>query len=835
MFSAILAAWLLGCTPPAPTRAEACTATAAAGTVYVDAAAGSDDDAGDPDSPVATISKALTLSRAVALAPGRYRETLSLTEPAAISTRCGGDVVIDGDGAPGEATMFVRLGGDVVLDGVTITGGDRFGLSVERGTVTLRDVDVVANRGAGLRISGSTAVVFAEDSRFSENAPGDEALAWGQGVYSDHYGSFDGRGVTIADNVGLGVFMVTGALTLADSRVTGTRSNEDGSFGDGIHVEHGAEVTIRESEIADNRNVGVYASLPNTHVELTDSLISGTLPSDSGLNGHGIAVWTGGALDATNVTVETSQGAGVFVENAGSLVTLTDSVIRDTQGDADGLNGFAVAAWDGGQVMLRDTRLERNFSGVLVTGVGASATLYHVDLVWPNPPEGVRGSGLTAEAGGALTVMNSVVSDQAEVGLLAIGEGTVATLTDSSVLDTHALLGKVDGNGVVVQDGASVSLTRAVIRGNHTAGVHASGFDTTVSIADTEITEGLALPDGRYGRGLDIENGAAVSVVRTRIQFNQDCGIFLHFATLDIFDSVISDTDLDGELRSGRGLSVDSDSTMHMARCEVARNHEGGIIALGASTLVTLEDVSVTGTMSSPRYSGGLGVVADSRAEVVADGLTVSDSEGPGLLALDLGSVECRRCTISGNGRAGVVVRNAAFSLTDSLVVDNGDADEGVGILVDDQAGAGPFVVSDSVVDGHADAGVWIVGPGEYSIARTTLSGGAGVAIREGLLAHGNALYVDGGDWGASTLDIVDNTFSGNTGASVFLDGASASLAGNVYSDSGWGVLQQGCGSIAVPKGIESAPTREICPAVDAMVLTFPFSIYLDDTEAIEE
>lgn len=840
MFSALAAAMFTGCAAPSVPRAVACPATASAGTVYVDSSAGSDADAGTADAPVATINHALTMSRTVALAPGTYRETLSLRDPASITARCGGHVVLDGaDGGEAEAVVSMALDGDVLLDGLTITGGRLHGVMVTRGTVTLHNVDVVGNRGAGLRVSGSTAIAIAEASIFRENTPAveSEPLAFGQGIYGDRFGTIAANGITVRENTGLGIFLIAGALDLTDSRVEGTLSNADGTYGDGIHVEDGAAVTLRDSLLVNNRNVGLYATQPRTVVTMEDTTILGTLPSDAGLNGHGMSAWTGAQIVASGVTIAETEGAGVCAQSAGSTIEFSNGTIRDTRADTDGLNGFAVSVFDGGRVAVADSRLLRNSAGAQAYGVGAVVAIDRSTVAWPDPPPDVdRGSGLTAGAGGALTLTDSSVTDQAEVGVLARGVGSVATVTGSTIADTHVRPGQRFGLGAVAQDGASLVITGSLLTRNHVAAVLAKDAGTTLTVTDSALVHTLAQPDGKFGRGMELQTGATASITRTRIQYNRDVGVFSHGARVDMVDSLIADTQVNGALGAGRGFVADSGTTLHMKRCSILRNHEIGIVAISFDALVTLDDVTVTGTTTGAYLASAFGIVAKSHASIVANGLTVSDTEGPGLIAVDFASVVCRRCLITRNGRAGVIIQTAEGDVSASTISANGVAAEGVGVYVGEQGPLGRFTLRDNVIEGHAEAAIWISGPGLYDIEGNTLSGAVGVPIRDDLNVHGNGVYADGGDWGeASQLVLADNRFAENVGVSVFLDGASAALDGNRFEDAGLGVLQQRCGSVAPPTGLAAVPSSDICPAADALALSFLFSFYMAEAEAVEE
>ena len=109
-------------------------------------------------------------------------------------------------------------------------------------------------------------------------------------------------------------------------------------------------------------------------------------------------------------------------------------------------------------------------------------------------------SGRSARA----TVARAVFDHNRELGVFAIGAGTVLTLTDVLVKDTQREeFSNQFGDGLMVLGGARVTAQRAVFDHNHDAGVFAEEDGTELTLTDVLVKDTQSGEDGQqFGQGL---------------------------------------------------------------------------------------------------------------------------------------------------------------------------------------------------------------------------------------------------------------------------------------------------------------------------------------------
>ena len=261
-----------------------------------------------------------------------------------------------------------------------------------------------------------------------------------------------------------------------------------------------------------------------------------------------------------------------------------------------------------------------------------------------------------------------------------------------------------------------------------------------------------------------------------------------------------------------------------------------GVLADGYGTRVTLVDTIIRDTRTASVTRGGIGVDVQAQAVVIGEGLTIEGTDGPGVYVVTQGEFACDRCALTGNGFAGVVVLDGGVTLVDGAVDGSrGDASSGGGVGIYASGHYGPTSLSLDGVSlvGNRYAAVWLDGDGEYRLESSTLEGGAGVSFGSAIL-HGNAVFATGGVTagdGTQGLSLAGSTLSGCRTA-VLLHGASAALAGTVFTGNALDLQQQACATVDLPTGLEAAASSAICPDRWQLVAPLSYGLYLQDVSA---
>ncbi len=803
----------------------------------------------------------------MAVAAGTYVEVISLDgghDGVTLAGRCKDMVTIDGsegDEVPAIEIVGGRKWPDIGIEGVTVRGGTNTGVWVQQATVAVSASDVRENAGGGVVIADaevSLTNVGVHDSQPAGNGNG------GRGVNVEDGAALTAAGCTIKGNTEIGVYAQDAGtvVELLDTQVLDTAPSPDGAFGRGVEVDDGATLSATGCTVQGNTRQGVYASAGGTAVDLLDTWVLDTASSPDGTFGRGIEVHGGAALTAVGCTIKENTEIGVYAEDTGTTVELVDTEVLDTAPNPDGMFGRGIEVEDGAALTATGcTVLGNTETGVWVGNAGSVVDLVDTRILDTAPsPSGSFGFGVQVSDGARLGATGCTVQGNSHAGVFAEGAGTMVDLEDTAVLDTAPRPDGLSGDGIWIDAGGALSATGCTIRGNTEGGVVASGAGTTVDLLRVEILDTAPRVDGEYGRGVSAQDGATLTATGCIIQGSTELGVQASGAgtNVDLLDVEILDTDPSPDGRHGRGINVQDGATLTATGCTVQESTEVGLLATGAGTTAELVDTVVVRTRRGRETSLATGVSAQLDALLRLHSSEVSETEGPGLYIGDGAGAELDGVRLTRNTFAGAVVLDGAVRLTDSTISDTRSDAEwggGFGVYALDNAGPPTITLLDSTIGPHDYAAVWLDGPGTYEIEGNQLSGSEGID-QGGHILHGNALFAENGvtAWdGATGLRLADNTFTSSSEIGVLLDGSSAELDDNSWFDNGTDVRQQACDG---PDGISGPdeggllddvtpltqddlldiPNALVCPAGNVLTaydLTFS-TLYLPTSETDE-
>ncbi|MGF1466603.1 MAG: hypothetical protein ACFCGT_10750 [Sandaracinaceae bacterium] len=454
------------------------------------------------------------------------------------------------------------------------------------------------------------------------------------------------------------------------------------------------------------------------------------------LRGAGAAI----GLEALRIAGTTAHG---LLVQEGPEVSARDLVIEDTASLPDGTRGRGIVVWEGGRITLERGLVRRTREvGVLV--VGESSLARFTDVVVRETrslEDGSGGAGLSIQEGAVFHLERGLVQANRDLGV-GVREAS-ATLTDVVVLDTEALDGDPWGGwGIYAYRGASLVLQRGLVKSNRTLGVAIFGAGTTATIADLAVLDTAAREsDASGGRGISAQLGSTVTLERAVVRRNQEIAVFVHGegTSTTLSDVAILDTEArpsDGF--GGRGLEVSAGAALTLERGLLRGNRDIGIFVASAGTSATLTDVAVLDTRAQERSgAGGSGIGILRGAELTLERGLVLGNRAFGIRVADIGT---------------------SASLTDVAVVETRarDSDDArgtnVGAYLESEVRLERFVLAEAGL-----CGVQIAGG---SLVRLTdgYVRGQPIAIclqtpdypRE--LLRDNVIYVDNGMVGDSTM-----------------------------------------------------------------------------------
>lgn len=555
-----------------------------------------------------TIAAALNAAPAgatVAISPGTYRESVTVPRSVKLIGKCAAQVSLIGSPA-----VFVDAVNGVEIEGVTLRDS-LIGLRVERGSkVVLRHAVVEHNERSAVQLIDVGTDVTLED-------------------------------VVVRD-------------TIADTTTS--------SFGQGIAASFASSITLRDVEVRNNFETGLFLDREGTKGTLLRVVISDMKPRVStGKLGWGIGVQRGASLTATEVVVSRSTAAGIAVASAPSSAVLRDVLVRETRVGLDNagvstalgvsISAGATATWNGGG--------SQNASGMLVHVEGAMSSLTMEDVTVQQGIAigGVVSAGVTVEDGATGTLRRIAVSNAVTSGIRTL-EGTV-TLERAGIYDTA-------GGGIVTQ-GGTFGGSAVLISGHDDVGARVQQQGTlTLNQCVIERSRG----DRAYGFGA--EDGILIADACV-IRDATTAGVYAtHTAVVQLTNAVIDGVKLDDDGEFGQGVIAETAANIGLVDVTVTGAHSAGLQSADVNSLITAERVLVRGTLPNATGTRGRGANANFLGDLRATSTLFLDNQQVGVFAFQ-SRVDLIDSFVKGvKTDPGLSYGNGIEALTDGVIVMTG-------------------------------------------------------------------------------------------------------------------------------------------------------------------
>lgn len=355
-----------------------------------------------------------------------------------------------------------------------------------------------------------------------------------------------------------------------------------------------------------------------------------------------------GAASVEDVVI---RGARFAVMHHGGALTLRRVALRDGRAEADGTEGRALDIGYGARLVLETVVIQGTPQfGLWAGGPGTSVDARDLAVLdtLPQASDLAHGRGLYVDDGARLTVERAVIERARGYGVLAHGAGTRFEARDLVVRDVETLesTGRL-GRGVGVEVGATATLDRVWIAEARETGLSVlDGGDATVRDAVVARTLGEAAT-GTFGRGVSVARGSHAVIERLLVAESREAallvgGVGSRVEATDVVMRAVEPRASTGDF--GGGAWVQDGAALGLGRARVEQTYLVGILAItGAS--VELSSV----------------VVRDTRASLCTDASCAARAEGAyGLIALYGGSLRAERFLVERSALCGVVVGETA-------------------------------------------------------------------------------------------------------------------------------------------------------------------------------
>jgi hypothetical protein len=288
-----------------------------------------------------------------------------------------------------------------------------------------------------------------------------------------------------------------------------------------------------------------------------------------------------------------SVGEAIAAAQAGDIVALAKATHT---GSVELNTAIALVGACAGQTLVAAPSPDENAATIVIDGAGGA-------LVANLTVSGAR-RGIWAQAGAALSSIVEVeVKASMRQGVYVSGAGTAVVMDEVAVRDTQSRASdKKEGNGLAVDSGASVKVSRGMFERNRDAAILISGAGSSVELSETIVRNTLSREsDKRTGNGLLVQSGAHAKAARARFDKNRDVAVDLIDAgsTVELTDVFVLDTlSCEDDLRGGGALRLGLGAQATVVRGLFERNRDVAVETWGAANTIEFTDVVVRNTLS---------------------------------------------------------------------------------------------------------------------------------------------------------------------------------------------------------------------------------------------
>lgn len=443
-----------------------------------------------------------------------------------------------------------------------------------------------------------------------------------------------------------------------------------------LGIELGATATLDTAWMQDCAERGIRLAGQGSTLEAHQVSVTrvASRPSD-GEMGWGLSVEAGASASLDSVWLSGAHEYGALVDGEDSNLTASHFVVADTlPNTATDQFGRGLQVQFGGHTQLADALFLRNRAAGILALSSASLSLESTAIVAtvasPQDASG-GGAGLVVLEGSRATASDLWCDANHGHGLLVAGSSSsltgeclLVTATESSPTDGLA------GRGLATEQGAAVDLSDLWVMGNQDMGVFAALAPTELSL--TRIVVAGTLPrgtDGRFGRGVNVQEGAHLKLSDALIWHNTDQGLFADGSGTDFTGSRVRVQDtqpLVPEQTYGVGMTAQHGARLSLNEALFRSNHAHGLIIQSEGTDASLRSVTIEKTLPSERQNNfGSGLVLLRGSRTSATDLTLQDNALCGLQAATAGTTFDIDGALFARNRVGVNLQVPGVSSAD--------------------------------------------------------------------------------------------------------------------------------------------------------------------------
>ena len=456
----------------------------------------------------------------------------------------------------------------------------------------------------------------------------------------------------------------------------------------GLSVELGAIATLDTVLMRDCTERGIRVAGAGSQLDAHQLAVERVAPRPGdGTMGWGLSIEAGAAVKLDKAQILHAHEFGVSVDGDGSSVTASELLVADTQASPVTRNyGRGVSVQFGGSATLAQSLLLRNREYGIVAAEEATLDLdtTTIESTRASLSNGLLGAGLAVLFGSHLTFRDLAIRSNLEHGIVADAAETTVTGDRLLVVGTGAPEANgLGGRGLAIQGGATADLSDLWVTDNRDMGLFVAGAGTRLDLARAVIARTLPrTSDSQFGRGINVQEGAQLTVTDALIWRNHDLGLFADGAGTRFTGSrlrIQETAPRAADSAYGVGMTAQQGAALSLSETLFRSNHAHGLLIQSEGTVADLRSITIEGTLPSARDGRfGSGLVLYRGSQTTATNLTLQDNALCGLQAVsDLTSFDIDGALIARNQVganlqvAGLVGDRLSAALRNERFVDN--------------------------------------------------------------------------------------------------------------------------------------------------------------------
>ena len=232
------------------------------------------------------------------------------------------------------------------------------------------------------------------------------------------------------------------------------------------------------------------------------------------------------------------------------------------------------------------------------------------------------GRALTAQEGGRIALSQAVLSGQREIAAMALDPGSSLALEDARLTSSRPSSGGLYGRALDVEDGATLTLSRVIVDDNAEYGLFSGQVGSVATLTDVVVRDVGLDANGAFGRGLHAQSGGAIRAKRVLVDGAREVGIHATAAAnpagdaLTLDDVVVRRVGANAAGFGGRGVQVQWGALLTAHRLHVSELSEIGVLIATEDARAVIEDVTVLDLRGGETGRLGHGLSAIEGAEL---------------------------------------------------------------------------------------------------------------------------------------------------------------------------------------------------------------------------